>query len=133
MRLRTRLRRTERLAERAKIEAVLHWGSVRRGALGLAALLAVVCSFWMLASAWSAWGPGLRPGVVVVGVGLDVVLVAAFALLALQNPRIVRSRRAWLVAMLLIAPVSLFAYWWLHVWRAPRLGPRLRAVGTSSG
>lgn len=122
MRLRTRQRRTERLSERATREIVLGWGSLRRSALGVVALLAIVAPLALLVYPTR----GVTESLVVAGVvlGLGGLVVTGFALMALQNPRIDRTRAAWLGALLVVPPLALLPYWWLHVWRAPRLDAR---------
>lgn len=117
VRLRARPRRTERLLHAARLEGVLRWSALRRAALGLAALLTIVGAISMVGLAMS--GSALEPeGAVALGFG--GLVVVAFALLALENPRIDRTRAAWLVAMALAPALALLPYWWLHVWRAPR-------------
>jgi hypothetical protein len=53
---------------------------------------------------------------------LVIFLISAFLALNLGSMR-VSHRVAWVFAMMFFYPLALPAFWYLHIWRAPRAGP----------
>ncbi len=97
-----------------------------RAALGLlslwpsADLVALQYAEWRFADA--LWQPGGSSLASLVAVQVLVLLVwmalsVFYVLHALHNPRLsAREQRIWMVALPLLGPVALPAYWLWHVW-----------------
>jgi len=119
--------RTVRPRNRTRIgvhESIPHWGLAARAALGMLALVALASPFVILfANVFTApQNPGLSTGIAFAMIVSDTLLVFFFGSFVMQNPRIYGFRTAWLVALLLAAPIALPLYWAVHIWNAPFVG-----------
>jgi hypothetical protein len=51
--------------------------------------------------------------------------IMLYGALVLNNRRIsMGSKIAWLLGIVAAGPIGIPAYWWVHVWRAPRIPDR---------
>jgi hypothetical protein len=102
--------------------------------LGLMALWGVVYSFVALSGGDYALVPGPGSGREAVS-GLEsfiihlhalnaLAILLIFAFIALNLQRLpVAHRVGWVFGFLFFYPIAMPAFWWLHVWRAPRRPP----------
>jgi hypothetical protein len=107
-------------------ETIPHWSTMSRLALG-AWTFAMPCFAAVLSVLSLASGTEVPPVLltaVIILFAMHGILVLLYAAFATQNPRIERSRLWWQMALVLAGPVSIPAYWFIHVLYAPYVGPR---------
>jgi hypothetical protein len=107
-------------------ESIPRWSAFSRLALGaLTFSMPVVATALGIAS--------LAAGVTVPPVVLatTVLFFVAHTLISMmyvgfaaQNPRLERGREVWMLALVLAGPITIPAYWLMHVWPAPKVGRR---------
>ncbi len=104
-------------------EKVAHWGFGARVAAGVLALLSFALPLTILAlGTWTDAPLGVQSFVAAAPYAyfvFHVLLVFLFASFVLQNPRIYGLRTLWLTGVVLLPPIAVPAYWWMHVWNAP--------------
>ena len=104
-------------------ETIPRWGVTSRLALGLLTFCGPVIAT-LLGAAAIASGDEPTPLLLVAAFGFLIAhgLVTLFYIaFAGQNPRL-RSRLRWQLALILAGPITIPAYWLMHVWNAPRVG-----------
>ena len=104
-------------------ETIPRWGPTSRLTLGLITFtMPVIASVLALVAIASGGHPpplllGAAFGFLITH-GLITLLYLAYAG---QNPRL-RSRLRWQLALIFAGPITIPAYWLIHVWNAPRVG-----------
>lgn len=105
-------------------EAIPRWSAASRLALGGWTLAMPVAAFAL--AGWATVSERDLPSSFFAATyGLLVmhfVLLSLYLSFAAQNPRLERARLGWMVALLVSGPVSIPAYWVIHVWNAPSVG-----------
>jgi hypothetical protein len=104
-------------------ETIPRWGMTSRLTLGLITFAMPAIASLLAIAALAAGG---EPPPILLGAtfgffithGLVTLFYLAFAG---QNPRL-RSRARWQLALILAGPITIPAYWFMHVWAAPRVG-----------
>ncbi len=109
-------------------ESIPRWGMGSRAALGLLSAIAFIAPVALLSAIVTSHGNATADNRLL---GMGVAMVVFHALLVLffisfvrQNPRIHGQQTLWLGGLLLAAPITLPAYWWMHIWNAPVVGNR---------
>jgi hypothetical protein len=105
-------------------ETIPRWSDGSRLALGawtfsmpLAAATLASMNLWLSTE--------VPPALLAITVGffvLHAIITLFYVAFAGQNPRIERTRTAWMVALIAAGPVAIPVYWFIHVWRAPHAG-----------
>lgn len=106
-----------------KSETIPRWGATSRLALAVVTFsMPMIAGLLALAAIVAGGDPPPYLLGMVFGFFVTHCLLTLFYLaFAGQNPRL-RSRTRWQLALILAGPVTIPAYWYIHVWHAPRVG-----------
>jgi len=104
-------------------ETIPRWGPTSRLALGLLTFMGPLIASVLAVAAIAS---GSEPSPLLLGSTFGFLIAHClmtmfYIAFAGQNPRL-RSRLRWHLALILAGPISIPAYWFMHVWNAPRIG-----------
>jgi hypothetical protein len=104
-------------------ETIPRWGTTSRLALGLVtfAMPVIAAVIAMLSVSFGATPPPVLLAATFGFLITHCLLTFFYVAFAGQNPR-VRSRMRWQLALIFAGPITIPAYWLIHVWNAPRRG-----------
>lgn len=116
-------------------ETIPRWSAFSRLALG-AWTFAMPLMAGLLALASLAAGATVPPVLLAATLVFFVahfIIAMLYVAFAAQNPRLERGRDVWMLALVVAGPITIPAYWIMHVWPAPKVGRRDVDEVNSSG